>query len=163
MVLAQFVIQPSSSVIDRAPRARIYHPFSGRRVRMRVIQTNASFHAVGTEGDIPYRIDMDTFQSQTLGTNALIPEGAVGPSDTSYRTIVPNASGFGLILGNSTTTEVVHVYGTEVIMEGFLIGNTLTATLQMANKLPGDYAVVPVDLTETTLAYVILYVDIEPI
>lgn len=165
MVLAQFLIFANSNGDDATPpRATINHFYSGKRVRMRIIQVKLSYLNSATPlfPDIPFRIDMDNFRSETFGSNAPVPAGQQEGANPIYTQIVCNATGFGYFLGQpSATTTDSFIYHSPYEITGTLLGNSLTAFLQVGTKAPGDYLSIAPQFGPVN--YVLLVVDIEPI
>lgn len=162
MVFAQIVIQRDQDQLETMPpMGTLLHPFNGKRVRIKLIQQEIVYLQTPVNVNIPFRIDFTGFQSNALSFLSHPPRQTL-ESVGDYPTLVSNASGVGLILAQYSGGPTAKVFSTPIVLEGILLGATLSATLQVATKMPfvpGDgisAEIVPV-------SYVVLYLDIEPI
>jgi hypothetical protein len=158
MVFAQLLLQFDLADV-RAPCATLLHPFSGQRVRIKLLKHEIVYFA-DPASTTPLRLDFDTFQSNGLTFSTQQPAGSI-VSNGQYPFMISNSSGVGLLLNQYNTRQKSSEYGECPIVEGTLLGNALTVYLQLANKAPGDYAVLPADFN--TIDNILVYLDITPL
>lgn len=162
MVFAQLVIQRDTNLIDvMPPMGVLLHPYSGKRVRIKIIQQEILYTASPINYNIPFRVDFTGFQSNALSFLNSPPLQSL-ESAGSYPTLVSNAAGVGLLLAQYAGASTAKVFSSPIVLEGTLLGPTLSASLQLASKMPfvvGESIAAELG----PVSYVLLYLDIEPI
>lgn len=146
MVLYQFVWTTENQT--QAPLvAEITHHFSGRRVRVRFIHWCLKQNAtVAVYPKIPIRIDFSRGITSNIGT-------AVAPYNPD--SIITNSTSMGLYVPNAPSDQALHGWQTE----GFCVGNTWEAQLNLATAAPGEVSSVA-DIKDK-IDHAILTIDVE--
>lgn len=162
MVFAQLVIQRDTDQLDTMPpMGTLLHPFNGKRVRIKLIQQEIVYTQTPVNVNIPFRVDFTGFQSNALSFLSQPPRQSI-ESRGDYPSLVSNSNGVGLILAQYSGAPTAKVFSTPIVLEGILLGATLSATLQVATKMP-FVAGEGVSAELVPVSYVVLYLDIEPI
>ena len=158
MVLLQFIFvsSPTSGV---PVTSTVAHNLSGSRCKIKVL---SFVWRPGSQSGQPLRIDSGPeLETENLGGSIVSMNGVNGATGGGLNTYYTNAAGFGLMIAGSTSGTNNYQLGTPM-MNGQLLGNTLTFTIRDATVPPG------VNTGATTTAssafgYAILQLDISKI
>lgn len=160
MTVFQFVISGEEAALQGGYplRSRIVHPFSGKRVEMKLLQLqfrqteqpNAQPNPiVKVATKFPLRLDITRGMTTDTGT-------AFDPT-WNYLGMKSNSSQLGFIFANDNCD----LHMNDMVYHGFCVGNSIELQLTFATLIPGSVSTVP-DIT-TLVDSCILTVDMKEI